>query len=100
MKRSSGTSGSPSILNASPESAAGGNLALLRSSARLGLIDRGLAESVHGAYRRYRELQHQLRLAGEHYARIDRSGVEKETDCVQSLWRALFGAESGIGPRP
>ena len=33
--RQSGTSGSPSILNASPEAAAGGNLALLRSYDRL-----------------------------------------------------------------
>jgi dihydroxy-acid dehydratase len=33
--RQSGTSGSPSILNASPEAAAGGNLALLRSFDRL-----------------------------------------------------------------
>jgi dihydroxy-acid dehydratase len=33
--RQSGTSGSPSILNASPEAAAGGNLALLRTADRL-----------------------------------------------------------------
>lgn len=33
--RQSGTSGSPSILNASPEAAAGGNLALLRSGDRI-----------------------------------------------------------------
>ncbi|WP_428375721.1 IlvD/Edd family dehydratase [Lichenicoccus sp.] len=33
--RQSGTSGSPSILNASPEAAAGGNLAILRSGDRL-----------------------------------------------------------------
>ena len=35
--RQSGTSGSPSILNASPEAAAGGNLALLRDGDRLRL---------------------------------------------------------------
>jgi dihydroxy-acid dehydratase len=33
--RQSGTSGSPSILNASPEAAAGGNLALLRPGDRI-----------------------------------------------------------------
>jgi dihydroxy-acid dehydratase len=33
--RQSGTSGSPSILNASPEAAAGGNLALLRTYDRV-----------------------------------------------------------------
>ena len=33
--RQSGTSGSPSILNASPEAAAGGNLAILKDGDRL-----------------------------------------------------------------
>src|SRR5690606_10630035 len=33
--RQSGTSGSPSILNASPEAAAGGNLAILRTGDRV-----------------------------------------------------------------
>ena len=49
--RQSGTSGSPSILNASPEAAAGGNLAILRTGDRLrvdlrqGRVDMLVAEA-------------------------------------------------------
>lgn len=43
--RQSGTSGSPSILNASPEAAAGGNLAILRSGDRVRIdLRRGTAD--------------------------------------------------------
>ena len=42
--RQSGTSGSPSILNASPEAAAGGGLALLRTGDRV-RIDLGRGEA-------------------------------------------------------
>lgn len=43
--RQSGTSGSPSILNASPEAAAGGNLAILRTGDRLRIdLKRGRAD--------------------------------------------------------
>lgn len=43
--RQSGTSGSPSILNASPEAAAGGGLALLRSGDRVRIdLRRGSAD--------------------------------------------------------
>jgi dihydroxy-acid dehydratase len=45
--RQSGTSGSPSILNASPEAAAGGGLALLRSGDRIRIdLRRGLADVI------------------------------------------------------
>ncbi|MFL5073724.1 MAG: dihydroxy-acid dehydratase, partial [Microvirga sp.] len=43
--RQSGTSGSPSILNASPEAAAGGGLALLRTNDRVRIdLDKGEAD--------------------------------------------------------
>ncbi|HWV01476.1 MAG TPA: IlvD/Edd family dehydratase [Devosia sp.] len=43
--RQSGTSGSPSILNASPEAAAGGNLAILRTGDRVRIdLNRGSAD--------------------------------------------------------
>jgi dihydroxy-acid dehydratase len=43
--RQSGTSGSPSILNASPEAAAGGNLAVLRTGDRVRIdLNRGTAD--------------------------------------------------------
>ncbi|MEO6092843.1 MAG: IlvD/Edd family dehydratase [Novosphingobium sp.] len=48
--RQSGTSGSPSILNASPEAAAGGGLALLRSGDRVRIdLNRGTADVLIGA---------------------------------------------------
>ncbi len=69
-----------------------GNLALLKTAAAHGLIDRGQAEAVHAAYRRFRQLQHQLRLAGDRYARIKPDEVEKESSAVTLLWRELLGA--------
>jgi len=68
-----------------------GNLALLRLAGRLGLVPAPLAEQVHGAYRRYRSLQHALRLRGERYARVERGSAEAEIDAVVSLWDAVFG---------
>jgi dihydroxy-acid dehydratase len=48
--RQSGTSGSPSILNASPEAAAGGTLALLRSGDRVRIdLNRGSADVLISA---------------------------------------------------
>jgi dihydroxy-acid dehydratase len=45
--RQSGTSGSPSILNASPEAAAGGGLALLKTGDRVRIdLDRGTADML------------------------------------------------------
>jgi dihydroxy-acid dehydratase len=59
--RQSGTSGSPSILNASPEAAAGGGLALLRTGDRVRIdLRRGAANILIGAAelaQRRRELQ-------------------------------------------
>ncbi|HHG90460.1 MAG TPA: dihydroxy-acid dehydratase, partial [Devosia sp.] len=58
--RQSGTSGSPSILNASPEAAAGGGLAILRDGDRVRIdLNRGEANiliSEDELARRYREL--------------------------------------------
>ncbi|MGA0033830.1 MAG: bifunctional glutamine synthetase adenylyltransferase/deadenyltransferase, partial [Burkholderiales bacterium] len=76
-----------------------GNLALLKTAAALALIDRGQADAVHGAYRRFRELQHQLRLAGDRYARIDPGSVKKEVGAVKALWQALLG-ETAAAARP
>lgn len=60
--RQSGTSGSPSILNASPEAATGGNIALLRNGDRLridlarGRVDVDLTEQELGDRRRALDL--------------------------------------------
>ncbi|MGF7007999.1 IlvD/Edd family dehydratase [Aminobacter sp. BE322] len=60
--RQSGTSGSPSILNASPEAAVGGGLALLKSGDRVRIdLDKGTADilvSDDELARRRIELQH------------------------------------------
>ena len=69
-----------------------GNLALLKTAAGLGLIAQDPAGAVHGAYRRFRELQHQQRLAGERFARVDARSVAQEVNAVKTLWLALFGA--------
>jgi len=85
--------------HAHPELAANaGNLALLKISAELGLIESGHAEAVHAAYRQFRELQHQLRLAGEKYARVEPAGVATSTTAVLTLWKTLFGTPGTAQP--
>ncbi|NVM76424.1 glutamate-ammonia-ligase adenylyltransferase [Duganella sp. SG902] len=70
-----------------------GNIALLHMCADLGLIDTGLAASVADAYRKYRKLQHQLRLQGQDLARIDPALVESHAAQVMALWQAIFGTD-------
>jgi glutamate-ammonia-ligase adenylyltransferase len=74
-----------------------GNLALLKTAAGLGLITDAQAEAVRSAYRQFRELQHQLRLAGERYARVDPQRVATSTAAVSGLWETLFGAAGNAG---
>ena len=76
-----------------------GNLALLKTAATLGLISAEQAEAVRAAYRQFRELQHQLRLAGERYARVEPQRVAAATAAVTGLWNALFGAATDAAPR-
>ena len=70
-----------------------GNLALLKTAAGLRLISDADAEAVRAAYRRFRELQHQLRLAGERYARVEPRSVAAAAAAVRTLWKTLFGNE-------
>ena len=72
-----------------------GNLALLKLAARLGLAPAPPALAAHDAYRRFRSLQHSLRLQGEKFARIDPREVQKETEAVRALWSAVLGDETG-----
>jgi glutamate-ammonia-ligase adenylyltransferase len=67
-----------------------GNLALLKLAASLGLASEAAALGAHDAYRRFRQLQHSLRLQGETYARIDPDVVRKEAEAVRTLWREVF----------
>jgi glutamate-ammonia-ligase adenylyltransferase len=68
-----------------------GNLALLKLAASLGLAPTQAAAGAHDAYRRFRQLQHSLRLQGETYARIDPEAVRTEAQAVRTLWREVLG---------
>jgi len=68
-----------------------GNLALLLRAAELGLIPEDEARPVHAAYRRYRRLQHALRLRGDRYARVEPRSVAAETGAVRRLWARVLG---------
>ncbi len=67
-----------------------GNLALLKLSAQLDLIAAAPADGAHAAYREFRALQHQLRLQGERYARVDRERVAEHARTVGNLWEAVL----------
>ena len=69
-----------------------GNLALLKVAARLDLIAAPDADAVHDAYRRFRQLQHALRLKGDKFARVDGATLAHEIAAVQTLWKAVLGA--------
>jgi glutamate-ammonia-ligase adenylyltransferase len=70
-----------------------GNLALLKLAARRGLIFEAQAQAAHDAYRRFRRLQHALRLQGERYARIAPGEVAESRDAVIALWKEVMGDE-------
>ena len=70
-----------------------GNLALLKVAGRLGLVAEPRARAAHDAYRRFRQLQHSLRLQGEKYARIDPGIVAESRLAVVELWKEVMGDE-------
>ena len=67
-----------------------GNLALLKTAAQAGLISEELAEKCRHAYRNFRKLQHQMRLQGAEYARVDVESVEGYAEAVRKLWGEVF----------
>ncbi|AVR95704.1 bifunctional [glutamate--ammonia ligase]-adenylyl-L-tyrosine phosphorylase/[glutamate--ammonia-ligase] adenylyltransferase [Pseudoduganella armeniaca] len=67
-----------------------GNIALLRISGELGLIEAELAGKVGDAYRAMRKLQHQLRLQGEP-SRVEPRRIASHAANVVTLWQAMFG---------
>ena len=68
-----------------------GNIALLKLCGEIGLIDPALATGAANAYRKFRKLQHQIRLQGEERARVDKTLVQSEIDAVNRLWQSTFG---------
>ena len=69
-----------------------GNIALLGRAAGFGLIDDALAARTADAYRRYRKLQHQLKLDDAAYARVDPATVATEREVVMALWTTVLGS--------
>ncbi len=67
-----------------------GNIALLGMAAKLGLIPATLAEDCRNAYRKFRRLQHALRLNGAQYARVPLEQVAAKSEAVRNLWKAVF----------
>jgi [glutamine synthetase] adenylyltransferase / [glutamine synthetase]-adenylyl-L-tyrosine phosphorylase len=69
-----------------------GNIALLGTASSLGLIPDALAESCRNAYRKFRRLQHSLRLNGARYARVPPEQVAAKSEAVRTLWKTVFSA--------
>jgi glutamate-ammonia-ligase adenylyltransferase len=67
-----------------------GNIRLLGILAELGLIERQKAEQVAGAYRKYRSLQHAIRLQGEARARVPLVDIQPQVNAVRDLWEQVF----------
>jgi glutamate-ammonia-ligase adenylyltransferase len=67
-----------------------GNIALLGLAASLRLIPAELAEACQNAYRKFRRLQHALRLNGARYARVPQDQVALKSDAVRRLWKVVF----------
>jgi glutamate-ammonia-ligase adenylyltransferase len=74
-----------------------GNIALLRISGELALIDRSIAGSVGDAYRLLRARQHRLRLDGAEKTRINLDSepqLSAARKAVVALWLEIFQAPS------
>ena len=67
-----------------------GNIALLKLCGQLGLIDTALAQQVANAYRKFRRLQHQIRLQGEERARVAPERIAQERHDVEALYHQVF----------
>lgn len=79
-----------------------GNILLLEMAAREGLIDEVLASGAVKAYRRYRTLQHEIRLnAGESaLSRVPPELAAEDRQAVLSLWRSVFGVDGPARGEP
>jgi len=74
-----------------------GNIGLLAIAADLGLVPPQAAADVGAAYRRFRQLQHALRLNGAERARVEHSLVTAEIAAVLDLWHTVFATDA---PQP
>jgi glutamate-ammonia-ligase adenylyltransferase len=67
-----------------------GNIALLLSAEKAGLLPAGVGEAAGSAYRELRRVQHRARL-DEQPTQVPTAELEKECAAIQSLWHAVFG---------
>lgn len=76
-----------------------GTIHLTEMAARLGLLDETTAEQAVKAYRHYRNIQREIRLAhGEDVrCRVDPESVADERRAVLKLWQDVFGTDA---PQP
>ena len=75
-----------------------GNILLLEKAADLGLTDPAVSAPAVRAYRRYRALQHEIRLnAGEGVpVRVPADMIEAEREAVLKLWRSVFESDAPL----
>ena len=87
--RQSGTSGTPSILNASPEAAAGGGLALLQTGDRVRIdLNKRTADILLSARRSWRSA-----------APTSRGGAATPYPASQTPWQELYRSQGGAAQR-
>ena len=70
-----------------------GNIALLGICSELLLIEKKSAEDCRNAYRKFRRLQHALRLNGAQYARVPLDQVAAKSAAVRKLWQEVFAPQ-------
>ena len=66
-----------------------GNIALLLSAEKAGLLPVGVGEAAGSAYRELRRVQHRARL-DELPTQVPTAKLEKECTAIKTLWRAVF----------
>jgi [glutamine synthetase] adenylyltransferase / [glutamine synthetase]-adenylyl-L-tyrosine phosphorylase len=67
-----------------------GNIALLLSAEKAGLLAVGVGEAAGSAYRELRRVQHRARL-DEQPTQVPQAELEKECAAIKALWQAVFG---------
>jgi [glutamine synthetase] adenylyltransferase / [glutamine synthetase]-adenylyl-L-tyrosine phosphorylase len=67
-----------------------GNIALLLSAEKAGLLPVGMGQAAGNAYRELRRVQHRARL-DELPTQVPTAKLEKECAAIKALWHAVFG---------
>jgi glutamate-ammonia-ligase adenylyltransferase len=67
-----------------------GNIALLLSAEKVGLLPAGVSEKAGSAYRALRRVQHRARL-DEQPTQVPQAELADECAAIKALWQAVFG---------